>query len=105
MAVGMLSAAGGYDIPAGVNPIVQTHAQEMILPAKYANPLRSMLTGGGGGTSNTSTTNNSRGGDIIHIHATDAQSVARMIANNPGAIAEALAKGRRQNKLTPGMFA
>jgi hypothetical protein len=50
----MASAAGGYDIPAGVNPVVQTHAQEMILPTYIANPLRGMIadygsSGGGGG--------------------------------------------------------
>ncbi|WP_224982716.1 phage tail tape measure C-terminal domain-containing protein [Geomonas agri] len=38
----MKSAAGGYDIPAGVNPIVQTHAKEMILPAEYAEVIRGM---------------------------------------------------------------
>ena len=45
MAAGV-SAAGGYDIPSGINPIVQTHAREMILPAHLADAVRSM-TGGG----------------------------------------------------------
>jgi hypothetical protein len=39
----LASAAGGYDIPAGINPLVQAHAQEMILPASIANPLRAQL--------------------------------------------------------------
>jgi len=44
--IGMLaSAAGGYDIPSGLNPIVQTHAREMILPAKYADVIRGMANG------------------------------------------------------------
>ena len=43
----MASAAGGYDIPAGLNPVVQTHAQEMILPAKYANLIRGLAENGG----------------------------------------------------------
>lgn len=43
------SAAGGYDIPAGVNPMTQLHAQEMVLPARLANPMRDMLAGGGSG--------------------------------------------------------
>jgi lambda family phage tail tape measure protein len=43
------SAAGGYDIPAGVNPVVQTHAREMILPEQYADVIRNMASGGGGG--------------------------------------------------------
>ena len=41
------SASGGYDIPAGVNPLVQAHAEEMILPAKYANGFRNIIEGGG----------------------------------------------------------
>jgi hypothetical protein len=37
------SAWGGYDIPSGLNPVVQAHAEEMILPASIANPLREMV--------------------------------------------------------------
>jgi hypothetical protein len=40
------SAAGGYDIPSGVNPIVQTHAEEMILPSPLANAVRRMAERG-----------------------------------------------------------
>lgn len=47
---GMASAAGGYDIPAGVNPLVQAHAKEMILPASIADPLRENLSGEGDGS-------------------------------------------------------
>jgi hypothetical protein len=43
------SAAGGYDIPAGVNPLLQAHAEEMVLPAHIANPMRSMLSDYQGG--------------------------------------------------------
>jgi hypothetical protein len=38
------SAAGGYDVPAGVDPLSQLHQREMVLPATLANPLRQMLT-------------------------------------------------------------
>jgi hypothetical protein len=38
----MASAAGGYDIGAGVNPLVQTHQREMILPAHLAETVRDM---------------------------------------------------------------
>jgi hypothetical protein len=51
-AIAQASAAGGYDIPAGVNPIVQTHAQEMILPKAQADVIRSLASsrsGDGGG--------------------------------------------------------
>jgi hypothetical protein len=42
---GLASAAGGFDIPAGVNPLTQLHAQEMVLPASIANPVRAMAAG------------------------------------------------------------
>lgn len=44
--MGSKSASGGYDIPAGVNPMTQLHEEEMVLPAHLANPLRSKLAGG-----------------------------------------------------------
>lgn len=61
------SAAGGFDIPHSVNPVVQTHAREMILPAKYADLIRGMADGGGGAAG---------GGDVHnwHISAMDARS-------------------------------
>ena len=39
---GRKSARGGYDIPSGVNPLVQTHEEEMILPSPLANAVRRM---------------------------------------------------------------
>jgi hypothetical protein len=50
---GVVAAAErGFDIPAGVNPVTQLHAREMVLPAAIADPLREQLAGGGmgGGT-------------------------------------------------------
>lgn len=41
------SAEGGFDIPGNVNPIVQTHAKEMILPAKHADVIRAMADNNG----------------------------------------------------------
>ncbi|SHM27583.1 hypothetical protein SAMN05216428_12033, partial [Nitrosospira sp. Nsp11] len=54
------SAEGGYDIPAGINPVTQLHEREMVLPAEHADAIRNMT--GGGGTINIHTT----GGDFIH---------------------------------------
>lgn len=42
------SAAGGFDIPAGLNPVTQLHAQEMVLPAKHANVIRDLAADGPG---------------------------------------------------------
>ncbi len=55
------SAEGGYDIPKGMNPVVQTHAEEMILPARYANVVRDMADQPGGGSG--------RSGSVVHLHA------------------------------------
>lgn len=43
------SAEGGFDIPRGVNPIVQLHEEEMVLPRDQANVIRDMAQGDGGG--------------------------------------------------------
>lgn len=59
---GQVSAAQGYDIPASVNPIVQTHAREMILPERYADVIRAMAEQGGGVAGAASSA-------AIHIHA------------------------------------
>lgn len=42
------SARSGYDIPAGINPVVQTHEEEMILPKEQADAVREMAAGGNG---------------------------------------------------------
>jgi len=55
---GIKSASGGYDIPSGVNPLVQAHAEEMVLPKGPSNVMRQLadmaeagqLGGGGGGS-------------------------------------------------------
>lgn len=41
------SAAAGYDIPSGTNPVTQLHEEEMVLPKHIANPLRAALAGAG----------------------------------------------------------
>lgn len=78
------SASGGYDIPSGVNPMVQAHAEEMILPAHIANPLRENLAGGGG-----------MGGTNITIHAVDAKSVKDLFMNHGSSLVDALKKQNR----------
>lgn len=44
---GIKSASGGYDIPRGLNPMVQAHEEEMILPSPLANAVRRMAGEGG----------------------------------------------------------
>lgn len=45
------SAAGGYDIPSGENPLTQLHEKEMVLPAQYADVIRGLAGNGGTGAS------------------------------------------------------
>ncbi|MDO4693657.1 MAG: tape measure protein [Eikenella sp.] len=58
------SAAGGWDIPAGINPLTQLHEREMVLPAEHADTIRSMAGNGGGG--GETIVINATGGDWIH---------------------------------------
>ena len=77
------SAEQGYDIPAGINPIMQTHAREMILPAKHADVIRGMADSGAGSAA--------PGRDInINISALDGASVAKVFRHNGGEVSKAL---------------
>ena len=60
------SAAGGWDIPAGINPLTQLHENEMVLPAEHAQTIREMAGQQGG--SDSTIIINSTGGDFIHIN-------------------------------------
>jgi len=84
MAFDVFSARGGFDIPAGLNPVTQLHEREMVLPASIADPLRAGLAGGG----------RPAGGDI-HIHAIDAASFQRLLMDNKSALARALRGAHR----------
>lgn len=56
------SAAGGWDIPAGINPLTQLHEREMVLPAEHADTIRGLSSSGSGETIII----NTAGGDFIH---------------------------------------
>jgi hypothetical protein len=43
------SAAGGFDVPSGLNPLTQLHQREMVLPQQYADVIRNLAGSGGGG--------------------------------------------------------
>lgn len=80
--IGKKSAARGYDIPRGLNPMTQLHEEEMVLPQKFANVIRDLADSGGRG-----------GGDIhvnYHVKAWDSRDVGQFLLKNKGHIAEAL---------------
>lgn len=85
----MASAAGGYDIPAGVNPITQLHAREMVLPARQADVIRRMADEGGG---------DARPIEVhVHqnIHAWDSVDARRALMDNQPALIEAIKNAHR----------
>ena len=91
------SARGGYDIPAGVNPMTQLHEEEMVLPKQHANTIRALgksLTSdggiGGGGGSSAQTFNN------FTIQAWDSKDVRRFMEKHGRELASGL-KGHRRN--------
>lgn len=77
------SAAGGYDIPPGVNPVTQLHAREMVLPAEHADTIRGMAEGGGGGTT-------------VNYHDYSGRLTAADIERNASVITRVL-KGQARN--------
>jgi hypothetical protein len=80
------SAAGGWGrVP--YNQFAAIHKDEMVLPAKYANPMRDMLEGGEG--SGTSETYN------INITALDAKSLNQYLKSNRGAFIRQFQSARR----------
>lgn len=58
------SAEGGYDIPAGVNPMTQLHQKEMVLPEAQAEVIRGLAKNGG---------STGGGGSITIVNNTSAQ--------------------------------
>ncbi len=93
-------AAGGFDIPAGLNPLTQLHSQEMVLPARLANPMRDMLANFSGGSANRSA---AAGGDVHnHTHnwsvtAMDGPSVERFLRTHGDRMVKVLNERARAN--------
>jgi hypothetical protein len=62
----MVAAEGGWDVPAGVNPITQLHQKEMVLPAEQADVIRDMAEGGSGSGGSGGPVHLHLHGDVIH---------------------------------------
>jgi hypothetical protein len=80
------SAALGFDIPEGVNPITQLHEREMVLPADLADGVRNM-TGKGGGD-----------GLHVHVHTLDAKSFHGYLRDNKTALVKTLKEIHRDGR-------
>jgi len=99
MVLGLKSAAGGYEIPAGVNPMTQLHSDEMVLPADLSSGLKNIIRGGqtGDGVGGS-------GGTHVHMHVStlDAKGVKSFMKANKAAVASAaIAHVRNLGSLTP----
>lgn len=68
----VMSARNGYDIPRGINPMVQLHEQEMVLPKQHANVIRNIAEGGTGSSG-------ASGGISVHVSAMDSKDVMRAL--------------------------
>ena len=77
------SAAQGWDIPAGLNPMAQLHEREMVLPAEHADTIRSMGKGGGGAQIH------------LNISTMDARSFKRALSDNKGGLVDVLHEAAR----------
>ena len=90
------SAAGGYDVPAGVNPVTQLHAEEMVLPARIANPMRDMVSRFSAMNANGATpANDGAGATATHLHlhmgaGADGPSLQRWFDQHGDKIAKSL---------------
>lgn len=74
------SAARGWDIPSGINPIAQLHEQEMVLPAEQAQVIRDMASGNAT-TSQPAAVLRTVGtmGDFLMVHRHDLAKVLKVI--------------------------
>lgn len=76
------SASMGFDIPAGLNPMTQLHAREMVLPAQHADVIRALaqqpaLLGGGGGGDLHLNVRGASAGEFFMIHKRDLVTALR----------------------------
>jgi hypothetical protein len=80
------SAAGGWDIPAGINPMAQLHSREMVLPEEHADTIRGLKGGGG---------------PQIHFNITamDGKDVHRTLLKHQDSLYKVLSQGHRNGRL------
>jgi hypothetical protein len=86
------SAQHGADIAPGLNPMMQLHSNEMVLPADIAGGMRNMIRGGGGQGGGGTTNNNQT---TMNIQSLDPSSLAQIVMRNPQLFAEAGASALR----------
>lgn len=77
------SAAGGFDIPAGINPLTQLHQKEMVLPAEHADTIRSLAGGGASSASREVVFKGQHvGQDFFMMHKNEIKNVIKLLNRN-----------------------
>lgn len=90
------SAAGGYDIPRGVNPLTQLHEEEMVLPKGPAGVIREMAKQGVGERAGDSHYDQSIA-MTVNASALDGRGLKSLLLDNHGAVAAALKENLRNH--------
>ncbi|MDR3508435.1 MAG: hypothetical protein P4L64_11105 [Caulobacteraceae bacterium] len=99
------SAAGGWgEVPAD-GMMTELHKQEMVLPARLANPLRDMLTGYDDRRTAPSAAGAGRGGDTHNhtwtVSALDARNLETYLRRNSDVLARVLTEKVRMGAAVP----
>jgi hypothetical protein len=81
------SAEGGYDIPAGTNPMTQLHEKEMVLPRAQADVIRSLASGGGGTMPKITVVNNGAPLRVVEARRISQDEMALIVENTKSAVA------------------
>ncbi len=79
---GIKSASNGFDIPYGVNPMVQAHTEEMVLPKGPSNVIRQLSAM----AENGQLSGAAKGDTHYHVQAIDAKSFHQFLRKNQGAL-------------------
>ena len=93
------SAEGGFDIPAGVNPLTQLHQEEMVLPARFANPLRDVLNSFSAPAPGVAAPAGTGGDTHLHLHmgpGSDGPSLQRWFDSHGDKLTRTLAAQTRK---------
>jgi lambda family phage tail tape measure protein len=106
-ALSVASAAGGFDIPAGINPLTQLHEREMVLPAQHADTIRRLgkAAGSGGGDAGAmkvSIVNNTTGRiDRVQQRQISPDEIALVVSESVSAVTAQM--GDPNSKVSRGM--
>jgi hypothetical protein len=93
------SAEGGFDIPTGVNPLTQLHQEEMVLPARFANPLRDVLNSFSPSGAGSAAPTSDNGDTHLHLHmgpGADGPSLQRWFDSHGDKLTKTLAAQTRK---------